>query len=269
MRRTVSGSAHVLIIGVVAVALIAVLGYVFWSNVVNKKVVAEAASYAECVKATGSKIQTTYPEVCVTAGGKSFTNPDQKVAASDKPAAKSFCAPLEKLCFDYPDDWVVTAQKVDAETDGVMERFVISDASGRAWLKLDTGMTGVGGACGNDDNSRVKILKTHSTAIDTAYAAGWAAYNGTAKNWTINMQLTTAEAAQKIGELDPCDVGLGILNGKNAKADGIPSPGALAFRYAMSVGDAPTYTSEAAASEALSSADAVKAYDILQSAHYK
>jgi hypothetical protein len=37
-------------------------------------------NYADCVKAKGSKLQETYPEVCVTSGGQRFTNSEQAQA---------------------------------------------------------------------------------------------------------------------------------------------------------------------------------------------
>jgi hypothetical protein len=37
------------------------------------------ATFAECKAATGSVIQTTYPEICVTKGGQRFTDPSQSL----------------------------------------------------------------------------------------------------------------------------------------------------------------------------------------------
>lgn len=73
-----SGSAHVVIIVCLAVALLGALGWIFWQNFVstdNKS--GNITNYAECAADEGSRIQESYPEVCVTKDGKSFTNPDQ------------------------------------------------------------------------------------------------------------------------------------------------------------------------------------------------
>jgi len=285
MRRTTYGSAHVIIIVALAVALIAALGVLFWQNVINKKS-AEAATYAECVKASGSKIQTTYPEICVTAGGKSFTNPDQKVATSDKPVTKSFCAPIEKICFDYPENWSVKQDSVDVDNDSVAERISVNDETGHAWLSLQTGMSGLGGACGSDDDgSYAKILQTHTTAVkgsylvneaaknyvsDTVYAVSWIAYNGTAKSWSASMALSNSNATQNVGKVDSCDVMFNYLNGKNAAwSSSVSEPGAMEFRYNINSNTEEAYNTEAEAAAFLSSSNAKKAYAVLQSVSYK
>jgi len=255
VSRKESGSAHIIIVTVLAIALIASIGFIFWQNIINK------------------------PQDTVT-------NPIKTVKATVLPQSqsKTYCTPLEKLCFDYPSDWKVGSVKVTPDSDGMMERIVISSASGKPWLRLETGLTGIGGTCGNTDNSYSKILKTHSTTIhgsylvhdgteewwsDRVYAVGWTTYSGSDKDWTIHMNLSSAKAVQQIGKLDPCDIGIGVIDGKNAKADGMSSAGALAFEYYTGTDGDTTYTTEADATAVLTSADAVKAYDILQSAHYE
>lgn len=76
---------------VVILAIIGGTGYYVWhskqqaDNVYNSAsqsqknvaLVPIIKTFAECQKASGSKIQETFPEVCVTNGGKSFTNDAQ------------------------------------------------------------------------------------------------------------------------------------------------------------------------------------------------
>ena len=255
MKRSESGSAHVVIIAVLAVALIGALGTLFWQNVTNKP------------KDTETKVVTS-----------------ASPTPSKAPSTKTYCAPVEKLCFDYPSAWKVSSEPVDAESDGMVESIRVSDEKGQAWLHLETGLTGVGGACGNDDNSYTKVLSTHSTAIggsylvnegtsqwnsNEAYVASWATYSGTRKNWTIDMELNTAKAVQSIGKIDPCDVGLGIVNGKNAKAEGMSSPGPFVFKYDVGSNTNKTYATESEAAAALAADGATKAFAVLQSARYE
>lgn len=255
MRSSESGSAHIIIIAVLAVALVGAVGTLFWQNVINKP--------AQTVK---TPLFARSPSV------------------SPSPMTKKYCAPVEKLCFDYPSDWTATSKTVDGDTDGMMEQVVVSDQTGAPWLRLETGMGGLGGMCANDDGSYSKILKTHTTSIqgaylvnevakdyvtDTAYALGWIVYSGTNKNWTIDMELNNSKTAQTIGKVDPCDIGMGVLNGKNAKASGSDTAGGVAFTYFTGKDTEQTYPTEAAASAALATAEAVKAYDILQSARYE
>ncbi|MDB5176854.1 MAG: hypothetical protein JWN75_522 [Candidatus Saccharibacteria bacterium] len=277
-----SGSAHVIVIIVLAAALIGAIGFLFWQNIINKSPVAATVSqYADCVKSEGSVLQETYPETCVTKAGQRFVNPDQKANAV---TPKKYCTPIEKLCFDYPNDWSVASEKVNADTDGVAERFVISDQTGKSWLRLETGMGGLGGTCSNEDKSYTNILKTHTTSVkgsylvndtakdymvDTAYALSWITYSGTNKNWTMDMELNNSKTAQAVGKVDPCDIGLGVINGKNIKAGGSATAGAVAFKYYKGNDINVTYATEASATAALSAPEAAKAYDILQSARYE
>jgi hypothetical protein len=281
-----SGSAHVIIIIVLAVALLAAVGVLFWQNIINKPTAQESniTTYAGCVTSEGSLKQETYPEVCVTKSGQHFTNPDQKSVASV--ATKSYCAPLEKICFDYPSNWSVIAAKVDPENDGVAEKMYVADETGKKWLMLETGLSGVGGACGNNDGSYTKVEKTHTTTIaqtnttadakkysaDSVYAVGWITYSGTDKNWKVDMGLRGSKAATEIAKIDPCDLGLGVVGGKHASGvAGSDVAGPLLFNdYAGEGADSmPTYKTEAEATAFLASSNAGKAFDILQSAHYE
>lgn len=280
-----AGSAHLALGMVIAALLIGVIGFLFWQNVLNKPAASEVVSYAECVKSQESKILESYPERCVTKVGKSFTNPDQKAAKPQAISTKKFCAPLEKLCFEHPTSWTVTSEAVNQQDNGISERFVVADESGKPWLRLETGLSGVGGSCGNEDGSYAKILKTHTSGIagsylvnagseqfsdPAAYAVGMITYNGTSKKWTMSMNLNTSKATHAIAKIDVCEVGLAVLNGKNAKFDpSVDSVGAVTFGYYHGSKDDPTYATEAEAAAALSSAGATKAYDILQSARYQ
>ena len=282
MNKNQNGSVHVLIVAVLAVILIGVLGYMFWSNFINKPgSLASVSNYAECIKLKDSVVQLSYPETCVTKDGERFTNTDQKMVASP---LKKYCTPIEKICFDYPNNWSYTSQKVDGDTDGLSERIIISDQTGKPWLRLQTGLTGVGGSCGNEDNSYIKIFKTHTTKItgsylisqaakeymvDTMYVVGWTSYNGTDKKWTANMELNNSKAALSVGKKDICDLGIGVFNGKNAKIAGTDNIGAIKFGLNKDGNTDSIYETESDATNALSAPDAMKAYDILQSARYE
>ena len=243
-RSNQSGGIYLITTLLIVVILLGGLGFLFWQNFINKPVVT-VNNYVACIKSAGSSVQESYPEVCVTSDGKRFTNPDQKVTQPTTAATKSFCTPIEKLCFDYPEDWNVKSESVNQENNGVTERFVINDDTGKPWLRLQTGMSGVGGACGNEDGSYIKVLKTHTSGVsgkylvvegteqyydDTAYAVGLISYNGTSKKWSIDMKLNNSKATHSIGKIDVCDAGFGVLSGRNAKIDTASSSiGALSF----------------------------------------
>jgi len=79
-----SGSAHIIIIIFLVLALVAALGWIFWQNFVSKDEESKnITNYAECVADKDSKIQASYPEVCVTKDGDRFVNPDQKLEVKE------------------------------------------------------------------------------------------------------------------------------------------------------------------------------------------
>jgi len=277
-----SGSAHVIIIVVLAIALIGALGFTFWQNIINKTpaVADRISSYADCIKSQGSITQQTYPETCVTKAGDRFTNTNQKV----EPAAlKKYCSLSEKLCFDYPDDWTISAKKYDATAEGKTDDIIISDSTGKSWLKLTSGLTGLGGTCGEELGSYAKIVKTHTTNLTgytvteptkdynvaTAYVVNEISYNGKNTQWSTNMFISTSKAAMTIGNIGICDIGIPAIAGKNA-ATGLPDNGHGALTFGLYYGENGNYTykTEADAAAALSSDAANKAFAILQSAHY-
>jgi hypothetical protein len=251
MNKNQSGSAHVVIIAVLAVTIIGALGFMFWQNIINKPTVA--------------------------------TTSTPSPAVSTKPALKSYCTPLEKLCFDYPHDWTVTSEDVNADTDGVDERFIIKDQAGKPWLRLATGLNGIGGSCGNEDNSRVNIVKTHTTKItgsylvndvakeylvDTVYAVV-SIGDDTTGRWGYNMYLNNSKVIQSVGKVDPCDIGLSVFNGKNTKITGSETAGAIKFGLYTDDTPGATYANESDVTAAFSAPDATKAYNILQSTRYE
>lgn len=90
----------------------------------SNETVSSINSFADCVS-QGNPIQESYPERCITADGKTFTNPEQQAQepiASD--VAESSCEDDETMFQDktfgaqfcYPTDWG-TASVMDAKID--------------------------------------------------------------------------------------------------------------------------------------------------------
>jgi len=69
-------------------------------------------TFADCKKLPGSKLQESYPEVCVTATGKKFTNPDQKPIPEgwklfeSKELGFRFAYPLTKVWINAVNNYV-------------------------------------------------------------------------------------------------------------------------------------------------------------------
>lgn len=67
-QKHVNFFAPVLICLVFGVAIVAMFPVVFQPTVASRTI-----TYEECVKMTGSRVQQTYPPICVTKEGKSYT----------------------------------------------------------------------------------------------------------------------------------------------------------------------------------------------------
>ncbi len=78
LRREQFSEAAIAIIMTIVAALVT-LGAFLWQTFGSSVQVVTPTNYSECVAASGSRIQESYPEVCVTEDGERFTNPDQKV----------------------------------------------------------------------------------------------------------------------------------------------------------------------------------------------
>lgn len=63
------------------IALLAVAGWYGWQKRQENARLAAISNFEQCKADKDSKVQESYPEVCVTKDGKSFTNPNQKVEA--------------------------------------------------------------------------------------------------------------------------------------------------------------------------------------------
>lgn len=145
-RRDSGHSALIIVVIVLAVAILGLLGFLFWKNFLNKPAVSTSSvsTFAECKAAVGSVIQESYPETCVTRDGQSFTAPSE-----GQPEANTltYCAPAEKVCFDYPDDWTIAQVAVDGPSDRVTDAFVVQNADNTAKLSFTSGIDGIGGTC--------------------------------------------------------------------------------------------------------------------------
>ena len=258
MKNAQSGSVHAIIIGFLTVALVAAVGVLFWQNVVSKKTDDGTAQAADATKSTVAAKKT-----------------------------KEYCAPQDKLCFDYPADWSVKTTTLNAVADGYAERVVVTDHEGKDWLKLDTGIGGVGGACGDTEGSYTKVLKTYTTKISgsylvsdaskdyvepTIYAIATVNYDKNSNKWTTDMELNHSKKTTTVGKIDPCDVGIAVFDGKNVDidwGDGTHGSGAVSFGAALPDGSGTKYASESEAVASLETAGSKKAFEILRSARYE
>lgn len=67
-------------VGLLAVIVVLLIGTAFLAKSMSDS--GHVLTYEDCTKQSGSRIQESYPEVCVSKDGKRFTNPDQKAGCT-------------------------------------------------------------------------------------------------------------------------------------------------------------------------------------------
>lgn len=141
MKRkiTQAGSAHIIIIIVLVVALLGTLGFVFWQNFINKTDSNKSTDTSTVVKEEETSID----------GLKTYVN--QKY----------------KLSFEYPSDWSVEVKDDESGGDLNYYRLFINDADGEQVAYLSAASGGVGGTCDPDQAVDISVLKTNKLAIPT------------------------------------------------------------------------------------------------------
>lgn len=258
--HTQKGSAHVIVIAVLAVALAGTLGFVFYQNFIAKKaVVADSSNQSSDGVTQNSTSQTTETKTVT---------------------AKEFCTELEKICFNYPDDWIVSADKdmgTLSESLPSMDKVQIKNKSGETYLYVTTGISGIGGTCVPEENTNADILETHTTGIrgdylrmdssdyeSTAYAVKYVSQTyGDHTKYTIGMHIANASEVIMPGTVNNCTLGYKMFVSKFDKGEVQFSTSGFAVEASER-----TFGSRSEAVKFLNSDDAKTAYDILKSAHY-
>jgi len=133
-----SGFAHIMIITILlAVALVGMLGFVFWQNFMQPK---------------------------TTAGSKNNTNqPATKPAIKTEPAVtyKTYTTDKYNISFQYPSTWSLV-ENSGQDNGYYYRRAEISNETGDKIAGFETGVTGLGGTCG-DDTSNFTTLSSDTT----------------------------------------------------------------------------------------------------------
>jgi hypothetical protein len=254
-----SGSAHVVIVVVLVVALLGALGFIFYQNFIAKKDASDSVA--------------TQPD--------SVTQATSEVTTTTAVSKKEYCTAIEKLCFNYPEDWSVSAtQEIGTldPTTPTMDQVQIKNKAGETYLYMTTGISGIGGTCDPSENVDVTILETHTTGIQgdflssgmesvtssTAYAVEHVERTEkTSSQYTVGMHILNSNDVIKPGTVNWCSIGYGMFRGKTQDGD---------VKFATSgfgiESTTRTFSSYDDAVKFLNSDDAKTAYDILVSAHY-
>jgi len=132
MKKQQGNVVTIIVIIAVVVALLGVLGFVLWQRL-------HAAQPAK------------------TQDSSQATEEDDKKQA-EKVAVKSYCLTYEKLCFDYPANWKLedTTSAYNALNEFTKgDKLTLTSPDAKFQLMATTGISGIGGTCGADDNTQV------------------------------------------------------------------------------------------------------------------
>lgn len=161
-RKDAGSGVLIAVVGILVLAIIALLGGTYWNNV-RQEAVAHIKDFASCKADSGSRIQESYPEVCVTSDGRNFTGPTEAIVTPTL-ANKTYCTSGERLCFKYPDTWTVSKrERQDAVKGSNGDSLSVTSPDSKLTLRLESGVGGIGGTC--DPSARVTLSVLESTEI--------------------------------------------------------------------------------------------------------
>ncbi len=267
MRQTTNkqtGSAHVLIVILIVVALIGGLGWVYYDNFIARKP-AETASTPVASKGDGQAGVVT----------------------------SEYCLDEAKLCFNYPASWSIettTAKREVPTDDGKTVPYqsksaIVLTGSGEKMLYLETGIGQIGGACLPEEQEGNSIEVLEATALDLKVDVYEASREYQSANlyavkvvwkedgkYTPEILLTQKKSLQKVAVLGICDGMYASVFGQKYN----PIPGYSQMQFASSSFEnadgtrgSESYATRESAINELNSADVKEAWKTLTSAHYK
>ena len=136
MKTNQRGDAMALAVAVLALALVAALGFIFWQNFRQGK------------------------------SDKSIT--DNQAVQTDEPSkVTEVSLPNEKLIFSIPESWKAEVETVaDTEYDGpARDKASIKNADGAIVLNIESGISGIGGACEGEPETSLNAVSATKTKI--------------------------------------------------------------------------------------------------------
>lgn len=276
-RRDAGHGVLIVAVVIIAVVVIGLLGWVFWQNF-NTSSGSSVKTFDECVAAPGSRVLETYPEQCIATNGQTFTGPTK---AGDKVKSHEYCASVEKLCFNYRDDWKITAKaaSLDQPEGATGDLVTVTSPDGDVVLTLETGIGGIGGTCPDEFATNVTVLEATPIEGMTGYKDEFSintlqvariAYQVMGEKFGTGVYVTDEAEYSTPGTIYRCGAGFSMfVDGKNARL-GSDTEEAGAFRFGMSSSsEGPRYASLKDATDAFSSDTYKQAVTLLASLHYK
>ncbi len=239
MKRRQSGHALlIIVIVVISLAILGLLGILFWQNFINKSgSSSKVTTFEQCKAAAGSKLLETFPEQCVTSDGQTFVGP----STTAETQTKSYCTVAEKLCFDYASDWKVEVLAAQSDEPGAkIDNVRVSSPDGTLVLLLTSGISGLGGTCPEEIQKSVYVLDPTPIPGLVGYkddynqdmaAVSRTIYQDENAKFVSAIYVTTSPDYAKAGTLQACGTGFSqYVKGKNSMISS-DFAGAGAFRF--------------------------------------
>lgn len=132
-----SGSAHVIIIVILVIALLGTLGFFFWKNYLNKD--------------DTKKVDT-----------------ETSVKKEDAPKPityKTYQTDTHPISFKYPDSW--TLENATADNSSGFHRSVDVKTDDGEVVRFFTGGQGIGGTCGSENNFKYDVTDVVPSSLKT------------------------------------------------------------------------------------------------------
>lgn len=120
----------------VALFIMGTIGFFMWIVLRAER---QISTYAECVQSKSSKILESYPQICMSAGGKRFVQPlsDEELEKTLPPpspieqseefktastSARTYTSSGQEFSFMLPAGWIVTQVETNAQFDRVIAK---------------------------------------------------------------------------------------------------------------------------------------------------
>ncbi len=131
-----SGSIHAIIIGLLTVALLGSIGFIFWQNFV-----------ATDQEQSSVKIDST------------LKNSDSKTNdEADETVKITYCAKFEKVCFDYPEGWSLKQMNKKDPTSTFADGFTVTSPDKLVVLLFLSGLGATSLCCGQTPEGPVSVV---------------------------------------------------------------------------------------------------------------
>jgi hypothetical protein len=192
-QKKQSGSAHLTIIIILVIALVGLLGFVYWQNFMQPKT--------------------------IEAENNTATNTSNLMADGTVLLSKSITETVTgaNLTLSYPNDWILTSSKsLNPDQESLNERIYITSPDTNVKVSLWSGISGVGGTCDPESAGTFSSVKTYPLPV----YPGLTLYETMTSNRISSTKVLRSNDAIIVGG-SGCETGLGFFSATNKTTNGL------------------------------------------------